>query len=205
MGKSAPNVEAYREHEARRQAAQRALFEAQQGGSKFDQMLNAMGRAGVLTSRDGSASSRGLAALQQLKEQQRVARPEFDLQMTEQDIKEAQRLMEMERGYKDVMANDCQYSNIVRQRRWNGQQWIPTKELGWLTTGVLRDVMLREHRDDFEENGLEVHSRLLLKEMRSVILVGSRYEGVPNDDMVVSDAIVNQVLKFEANMGSIVA
>jgi len=106
IGTNAPNVEAYREHEARRQAAQRALFEAQQGGSEFSKVFGALAGAGVLGSRDGSAAARGLMGLHGLKEQQRVARPEFDLQMTEQDIKEAQRLMEMERGYKDKAVGD---------------------------------------------------------------------------------------------------
>jgi hypothetical protein len=106
IGTNAPNVEAYREHEARKQAAQRALFEAQQGGSEFSKVFGALAGAGVLGSRDGSAAAKGLLGLHGLKEQQRVARPEFDLQMTEQDIKEAQRLMEMDRTYKDKAVGD---------------------------------------------------------------------------------------------------
>jgi len=101
IGTNAPNVEAYREHEARRQAAQRALFEAESGGSsgRLDRLFARL--APVMTSRDGTGAARGLMALQQNRLAERTRTPEFDLKMTEQDIKEAQRLMELERGYKD--------------------------------------------------------------------------------------------------------
>ena len=104
----------------------------------------------------------------------------------------------MGRSAINTIANECAYPNIVLQRAWDGRQWVVTNQLGWLTTGHSRDVMLQDHKEDFESGGLKVNSRLQLGEMRNVILDGNRYEGVPHDDMVMSDAILNQVLKFEA-------
>jgi hypothetical protein len=99
MGAASRPFDTYRKLAEDERLAREALFEAQQGGSKFDKLLNAMGGAGVLTSRDGSASSRGLAALQRLKEEQRVARPEFALS-------EAERASKFERELGDLGFED---------------------------------------------------------------------------------------------------
>jgi hypothetical protein len=97
MGKNGPNIEAYREHEARRQASQRALFEAQKEGS-FTRLLQATARGAT----GGPAGGlNALLAMQAEQENQRMAAPQFEHQLTEQDIAAIQQRREAERGYKE--------------------------------------------------------------------------------------------------------
>lgn len=87
------------------------------------------------------------------------------------------------------------YPNVYTARRWNGKRWVNTHEMGFLTDGLTREVMLQDLDEGLQSGDLQINDTDFFQEARSFTRVGDRYEGTPHDDRIFGVGIARQVLK----------
>lgn len=81
------------------------------------------------------------------------------------------------------------YPKLYRTLKWNGRKWAATKEFGFLTTGLTRDLMLSDLDTALNDDTMFMPDGRFFNECNTFIQKNGRYEGVPHDDIIIATAL----------------